>query len=941
VQGQARGSASGITGHDASPVGRAAELEALAAFLGAPWPRLLLVEGPAGIGKSTLLETSIASAPGRGVTPLVVRQTEAEWTIPHAALTSLFPDDRVGALLPHLVPPRRLALEVALRRAEAPPGTMLDAAALGLAVLDGLRRAAGAGPVLLVFDDLQWCDEPSAGALAYALRRAGDLPVGVLAAARTGIEGPAIQVVVGALPADRVERRQLGPLSVGAIGRLLEARTGRARTRSSVVRVAAAAGGNPLLALEIARALDAAGLDAGPGAPLAVPASSEPLLAARLAALSPRAGDAVLAVALGGTRTVAALAALTDDTDGSAVEEAVRSGLLEPAGASVRLAHPLVGAAAVGRAMETRLRALHRAIAAHEPDPVARARHLALAAEAPDEATALVCDAAVDDAERHGAPGTAADLAELAIGLTATEDTGALARRHGRAASLRMAAGELARAREHIEAGVAAGDSPGARSPLLVTAVELAWLRAGRPAAREAAARALEDAGDDPILRALASSALLAWGAEDTRDEQAVASEVLRLLAGREAEAPGAAADALAVLATAHLAAGDGPALDLLERALALDRGRPDFVIGSLEMLAGSLRAADRPVEARAVGAEILERLAGAGYEARRVAALAHAAWTEVAAGDLAAAGRLLDEALVLAGEIGVDAVAPRVYRAHVDVLVGRVGQGREAATAGLAAAETAGDTWTAALWRRVLGIAELLDGDPAVAAGHFLGVRDMALGLAIREPGYFRVDADLVEAFAAAGRLHDAQAALLDFRARAATAGLPWGRAAGARAEAVLAVARGEPEAAVVALDEAWDVIDALPLALERARCLLVRGTALRRVRRVREAREALTAAVAAFDRLPSPPWSSRAASELARLGGRAPSAGTLTPAELQVARLAAEGRSNREIADLLVVGVRTVESQLSAVYGKLGVRSRAGLAGALASTEERTDTG
>jgi AAA ATPase domain len=91
VQGQARGSASGITGHDASPVGRAAELEALAAFLGAPWPRLLLVEGPAGIGKSTLLETAIASAPGRGVTPLVVRQTEAEWTVPHAALTSLFP----------------------------------------------------------------------------------------------------------------------------------------------------------------------------------------------------------------------------------------------------------------------------------------------------------------------------------------------------------------------------------------------------------------------------------------------------------------------------------------------------------------------------------------------------------------------------------------------------------------------------------------------------------------------------------------------------------------------------------------------------------------------------------------------------------------------------------------------------------------------------------
>lgn len=418
-------------------IGRTPELAALDAFLGAPWPRALLVEGPAGIGKTSLIAALLPEATSRGAVVLVAEGTQAEAGIPHATLTALFPDDRVTALLPALSPPRRRSLEIALRRVDPTPGGSLDPAALGLAVLDGLRRSAGGRPILLVVDDLQWCDVASATALAYALRRAGELPIGVLAGVRSGVDAAPVEIVVAALAADRVDRMPVGSLSVGAIGRLLEERTGTKRSRSTSVRIAEAALGNPLLALELARALDAGGRIPGAAEPLAVPASSEPLLAARLAGLSPAAEDVVLAVALGGARSADDLARVIGSAVAEAVDETLRAGLLEVTADGVRLAHPLVGAAAVGRAGEGRQRAIHRALAAVTSDPVASARHLALATSDPDDVVAAVCDVAATDAERHGAPGPAADLVELALGLTGPGSAVARLARLGRAASLR------------------------------------------------------------------------------------------------------------------------------------------------------------------------------------------------------------------------------------------------------------------------------------------------------------------------------------------------------------------------------------------------------------------------------------------------------------------------------------------------------------------------
>ena len=408
------------------------------------------------------------------------------------------------------------------------------------------------------------------------------------------------------------------------------------------------------------------------------------------------------------------------------------------------------------------------------------------------------------------------------------------------------------------------------------------------------------------------------------------------MLAGREAEAPEAAADALAILADARLAAGEGPAFDLLERALELDRSRPDFVVGSLEIYAGNLRTADRIEESRACWLESLARLERSGYESRRVSTLVQSAFTELLAGDHRRAGDLLETAHRLAVDLGADATGPRLYLAHLAAVTGDRPAVRAAATAGLAEADDAGNSWVVALWHRTLGIDALAGGEADLAADHLRHTLDAALALGILEPNWVRVDADLVEALVGAGRLDTAEVALTDFGTRAATAHLPWAVVAHARARGVLLAARDDQEGALQTLDSVADIAATLPLLMERARFDLVRGTILRRLRRVREARATLETARATFAAGPSSPWERRAIAELARLGGRAAAGTLLTTAERQVAELAAAGRSNREIATELVVSVRTVESQLSAAYGKLGVRGRAALARALA--EEAT---
>jgi DNA-binding CsgD family transcriptional regulator len=151
---------------------------------------------------------------------------------------------------------------------------------------------------------------------------------------------------------------------------------------------------------------------------------------------------------------------------------------------------------------------------------------------------------------------------------------------------------------------------------------------------------------------------------------------------------------------------------------------------------------------------------------------------------------------------------------------------------------------------------------------------------------------------------------------------------AVAARYRGLIAAAGGDSSAALATLDEALSHHERLPMPFELARTLLIQGSIRRRAKQKRSAREALEQALETFERLGAPLWAAKARAELARVSGRRPSNGTLTSVEQRVARLAAAGRTNQEIADALFMSPRTVGGHLSHVYAKLGIRSRSELA-------------
>jgi len=158
----------------------------------------------------------------------------------------------------------------------------------------------------------------------------------------------------------------------------------------------------------------------------------------------------------------------------------------------------------------------------------------------------------------------------------------------------------------------------------------------------------------------------------------------------------------------------------------------------------------------------------------------------------------------------------------------------------------------------------------------------------------------------------------------------IPWTRAIGARCRGLVLAARGDLDAALISLERSLVEHDACPVPFERARTLLVFGRVLRRSKAKRRAREALEEAHSLFTRLGAELWLKGTADELRRVAGHTPPR-HLTVTELRIARLAANGRTNAEIAAEAFVTIKTVEANLSRAYRKLGIRSRAQLGRAL----------
>ena len=258
----------------------------------------------------------------------------------------------------------------------------------------------------------------------------------------------------------------------------------------------------------------------------------------------------------------------------------------------------------------------------------------------------------------------------------------------------------------------------------------------------------------------------------------------------------------------------------------------------------------------------------------------------------------------------------------------GRIEEARDRSERALALAEAediriaqSGHCW-------VLGFLDLSLGDAAAALGYLERAWEIRDSVSVLEPGFRLELADTLEALIAVGELAEAERKLVTWEQRARALDRSWALAITARCRALLLAAQGDLVGAQAGFERALAEHARTQDPFQHARTLLAQGVTQRRAKQRGAARLTLEQALAIFERLGAPLWAEKARSELARIGGRAPSRGELTEAERRIAALVAEGRTNREVAAALFVTEHTVEGVLTRVYRKLGVRSRTELA-------------
>jgi DNA-binding CsgD family transcriptional regulator len=886
-------------------------------FLGAKGSRGLVLTGGPGIGKTTLWEAAVAAARERGVHVLSTRASSAEAQLSFAALIDLLDGVDLRGL-EGLPLPQRRALDIALLRAE-PVGEAPESRAIALGFLNALRAVSAGKTVLVAVDDVQWLDRPSTDVVAFAARRLEQEAVAFLVTKRPG----AVSDIERALEPGRVARVEVGPISLGAIRRLLADRLGLSLPRQLLRRLVDSTLGNPLFALELGRSLAERGLPRT-GEDLPVPDAVEDLLGTRVVGLPLPVRKLLLAVSLSADLRAHELERIAPM---AAVEDAVAAGVLVIEGDRVRASHPLLASAARGRAKPSERRRLHLELAAAVADGELRARHLALAAQGPDENLAATVADSAAAAFRRGARQEAVELGEHALRLTPARSPARTDRLLELAVYL-SAAGESERLTELLTAEL---DS----LPLGAARVQ-AWLLlndgllASYEDVRRNQERALAAAGSDQALR----SRVLA---EIATNEAAARVEQIDQAEKRALEALATAADVeaerLALHALAWTRGLRGCAIeDLCDRSRTASPAAV-FIAYSPERVAAQRLVWRGEIEPGRVAVTRLLSLADERGEAVSYALVRlHLCELELRAGLAEAASRLLDEWAEPSERALLFWPMYERCRALAAAVRGSAGEAEEWASETIARAEETRIAWDRLEGLRARGIAALLAHEPARAAESLAAVWEHTEREGVEEPGVFPVAGDLVEALVELGELGEAQAVSKRLRELAERHDHPWALATATRSEALAGLATTYDEQASEAFERAAAAYQALGLRFDRARSLLALGRVQRRHRKWGAARRSLEQAATGFDEIGSVGWSESTRSELDRVSARRPRpAGELTPSEQRVAELAAEGLANREIAQTLFVTVRTVEEHLSHAYAKLGIRSRAQLASRL----------
>ena len=905
--------------------GRQSELLAVAEFLASVGTAsgTLILDGPAGMGKTALWRSTIDLAHEQGMCVLEARPTSSEAGLTLATLADLL-SDVPASVLASLPSRQQEAIDVALARSSDPSLTT-DPRALGaafLAILEGLYETS---TVLLAVDDAQWVDASSRVAISYALRRIGT-GVAVVATVRGDLLGDEDGwLQLGDPSGDR--RLVVGALGSAALQELLRDRLGTAYPRPTMVRISEASGGNPLHALELARYVGDVRIG---GAPPSFPLNLRRLVNARIDAFSPRVRETLLAVAAMAGPSVDVVQRVVGDASRSRVEEdlfaAEAGGVLTLDGRVIAFTHPLLRTGVYAMASAGQRREIHRRLAAGVTDPVERARHRALGSVGLDLEALEELDRAAALARTRGAPASAAELLELSLKLGG--DTPA---RRLRMAHHLFEAGDPRRARSAAEE-VVAELGPGATRSVALHL--LAIIRLHDDSYIEAAAlldQALAEPEVDPLLRVRISVDQLYVLVNLGRIPDAVQLTAAALAGAEEAGDAALLAEALAGTVMVRFLSGFGLDEGMLDRALALeDRESRSAIMVRPSLIGCLVRAWVGQLDQARDGLLALRRQAiERGAESDLMFMAFHHVMVECWRGNLLEARLLADDTAERARQLATD--IPLAIARSVDAVVsayeGDAERCREEAMGALAIFERGGSV-AVRVWPLVtLGFVEVSGGDYPAALKALGPLIAAAPAMGYGEPTAAPFAPDAAEALIGEGRLEEAEALVAQLLENGQRLDRAWALALGSRCQALLLAAHGDVAGALEATAQALHHHQGLPIPLELGRTLLVRGQLLRRSHQKRAAAETMERALGIFEAVGTPSWSNRTRLELGRVRTPSPTGDVLTPSERRVAELAASGQTNRQVSRALFISPKTVEVNLANVYRKLGIHSRAEL--------------
>ncbi|GAB2814218.1 LuxR family transcriptional regulator [Actinocorallia aurea] len=872
----------------------------------------LLVRGEAGIGKTALLEASRESAVRAGCRVLSAVGVQSEASLPFAGLHQLLRPvlDRSGALTARQQ--QELLAAFGIGEGSA-PGLF----SVGMASLELVSAVAEDGPVLMVIDDAQWVDAPSSEALAFMARRLDAERAVMLLAVREGHDTVLNDAGLAEMQVARLD---------GEAARALVGRHAPALDRSLRDRVLAEADGNPLALVELPSALRGGG---GGGMLMPWLPTTRRLERAFLSRVLelPKPAQAILLVAAANDRgdlaEILKATQVLEDADLSvgALEPAMSADLVDLIEHEVRFQHPLIRSAIYQAAPVSRRLAAHAALAAAlDRYQERRAWHRAAASPAPDDEVALDLEAAAAKALDRGAPRAAVQALQRAAALS-DPDTHR-GRLLLRSAEINFELGDIAAARRQLAEASSVTLQEGQRLRLTL------WMEAFSEESLFSPdrVRAFADVADrlagvdrdgaSLALRALWQVAISCWYGNPTQETRDLIVNTAR-----------------------RLARGDVDAMVLSIAACADPVSEAAWVIDEVtRMPPGTV---DDPVEQHALGASLtaiwafdlawpllsaaIDGLRRQGRLGLLGEALGSQAWSALHLGKHRLAMAAADESSRLSRDTG------RPLWALVADL----------AKAALASEEEDYETATRLIRETeaglmsggapsVLGYSQFARGRYAMVSNQYgdafdefarvLDPSDLAYHPFV---GYWAI-ADLIEAAARSGRSQDAARHLADLEALADTTKAPFLIAMAAYARPFTV-----PDTDAEPLYQQALQTRLVSWPAHRARLLLAYGQWLRRQRRLTDARRPLRAAVEGLDGLGIKAIAKDARAELRAAGEAvthaAPDAlDSLTPQELQIARLAAQGMTNREIGGHLFLSHRTVSHHLYNIFPKLGITSR-----------------